>query len=63
VQTGKAPNLPIVLVDEDYWTRIIDFDALKDAGMIAAADIDLLRFADTGEEAWRVLNEMGLRVP
>jgi uncharacterized protein (TIGR00730 family) len=63
VQTGKAPKLPIVLVDKAYWTRIIDFDALKEAGMVGAADIDLLRFADTGVEAWRVLKEMGLRAP
>ncbi len=28
VQTGKAPRLPIVLIDEDYWTKIIAFDAL-----------------------------------
>jgi hypothetical protein len=63
VQTGKAPKLPIVLVDKAYWTRIIDFDALKEAGMVGAADIDLLGFADTGVEAWRVLKEMGLRAP
>jgi uncharacterized protein (TIGR00730 family) len=63
VQTGKAPKLPIVLVDKAYWTRIIDFDALKEAGMVGAADIDLLRFAVTGVEAWRVLKEMGLRAP
>jgi hypothetical protein len=31
--------------------------------MVGAADIDLLGFADTGVEAWRVLKEMGLRAP
>jgi uncharacterized protein (TIGR00730 family) len=63
VQTGKAPNLPIVLVDEDYWRKIVDFGALLDSEMIGAADIALLRFAGSGEDAWRVLSKAGLRVP
>jgi uncharacterized protein (TIGR00730 family) len=63
VQTRKAPKLPIVLVDEDYWTKIIAFDALAEAGMIGADDVDLFRFARSGEEAWRRLKDAGLRVP
>lgn len=62
VQTGKAPWLPIVLVDEAYWRSAIHFEALADSGMISAADIALLRFAPDGRAAWRALREAGLEV-
>ena len=33
-QTGKEPELPIVLVDEAYWRKVVSFDALVDNGMV-----------------------------
>ena len=33
-QTGKEPELPIVLVDEAYWRQVVSFDALVDNGMV-----------------------------
>jgi uncharacterized protein (TIGR00730 family) len=60
VQTGKAPKLPIVLVDEAYWRRIVNFEALVDCGMAAAADLELFRFATDGASAWQQLVDAGL---
>jgi uncharacterized protein (TIGR00730 family) len=60
-QTGKAPHSPIILFDEAYWRRLINFDALIEDGMINAADMNLLGFAETAEEAWTSLVERGLR--
>lgn len=62
VQTGKAPWLPIVLVDETYWRNAVNFEALVESGMVAAADVALLRFAADGRTAWRALREAGLEV-
>ncbi|MDJ1160143.1 LOG family protein [Chelatococcus sp. SYSU_G07232] len=62
-QTGKAPDLPVVLFDKAYWTRIIDFEALAEAGMIAPRDLALFAFADEAEEAWASLIAQGLRMP
>ena len=63
VQTGKAPKLPVVCFDRDYWTRVIDFEALLREGMIARADRDLVTFVNDAEEAWAALLAAGLRVP
>lgn len=63
VQTGKAPKLPIVLVDEDYWRKIVSFDALLEESVIGPEDLRLFSFAANGEDAWRTLNKVGLRVP
>jgi uncharacterized protein (TIGR00730 family) len=59
-QTGKAPLIPVVLVDEAYWRSVISFDALVENGMIAAEDLKLFRFAETAEEAWDCLVAQGL---
>ncbi len=45
VQTGKAPAMPIVLVDEGYWRKVVDWDALAEGGMIGPRDLDLVGFA------------------
>ena len=60
-QTDKSPPLPIVLFDEGYWRSVINLDALVAAGMIAKADLDLFRFAETPEEVWSCLLAGGLR--
>ncbi len=48
VQTRKAPKLPIVLFGKDYWQRVINFPALVEDDMIAAADCALFDYAELG---------------
>lgn len=62
VQTGKAPRIPIILFDKAYWTRIVNFDALAEEGTISRQDLEIFRFAETAEEAWRLLIELGLKI-
>jgi predicted Rossmann-fold nucleotide-binding protein len=59
-QTRKAPPTPIVLFHENYWRKIINFDALVEEGMIAADDLKLFEFAETAEEGWASLVRRGL---
>lgn len=61
-QTGKMPPIPVVLFDEHYWRTVINFDALIEAGMVEASDVELYRFADSAEEVWRKLVECGLSI-
>jgi uncharacterized protein (TIGR00730 family) len=60
-QTGKAPPLPIVLFGEQYWRRLIDFDAMAEEEMVAPDDLRLFDFADSAEAAWSALVRRGLR--
>ncbi len=60
-QTGKTARSPIVLFDEAYWKKLINFDLLVEEGMIAASDLNLIAFAETAEEVWSLLVERGLR--
>lgn len=61
-QTGKIDGMPVVLVDRDYWTRVINFDALLDHGMIDKKDLKLFSFADNAEQIWQSLVNGGLKV-
>jgi len=57
IQTGKIKPMPVLMFGKDFWTRVVNFDALVAEGVISAVDIDLIRFVDTAEEAWAVVQE------
>jgi uncharacterized protein (TIGR00730 family) len=57
IQTGKMKPMPILLFGQDFWSRVVDFDALADEGVISRRDIDLFRYVETAEEAWRSIAE------
>lgn len=60
-QTGKMPDIPIVLFGRAFWTRIVNFEAFAEEGVISPEDLDLFAFAETAEEAWECLVDRGLR--
>ena len=55
VQTVKMQPLPIVLLGEEFWNRIVDWDYLVEEGTIAPQDVELFRICDTAEEAWEFI--------
>ena len=53
IQTGKAENFPVVLIDTDYWGEMLDWirgELLAD-GMISPEDLNLLHVTDDHAEA------------
>ena len=52
IQTKRMEPTPVLLFGKDFWTRIIDFEALSDAGTISPEDLELFKFVETAEEAW-----------
>jgi uncharacterized protein (TIGR00730 family) len=52
IQTGKAEPMPILLFDEAYWRRIINFDAMVEEGVISPQDRDLVRYVGSADAAW-----------
>jgi uncharacterized protein (TIGR00730 family) len=61
-QTGKMARCPVVLFDKAFWSKLIDFEHLAAEGFIKPSDLEMFRFADTPEEAWQHLLELGLQV-
>ena len=52
IQTGKMKPIPILLFGKEFWTRVIDFEALCEEGTISPRDLDLFRWCEKAEEAW-----------
>jgi uncharacterized protein (TIGR00730 family) len=53
IQTGKAENFPVVLMDSQYWGKMLDWiraELLAD-DMISPEDLNLLHVTDDPEEA------------
>ncbi len=59
-QTGKMPPVPIVVMNRDFWSRLVDTDLLIEDGLIAATDPGLVEHADSAEEAIEILARAGL---
>ena len=59
-QTKKSRAMPVVLVGRDYWTKVINFDAIADYGMVDREDLGLFDIVDTAEEAWSAMTRRGL---
>ena len=52
IQTGKMKPIPILLYGRDYWSRIINFDAMAEEGVINANDTELFQWCETAREGW-----------
>jgi uncharacterized protein (TIGR00730 family) len=59
-QTSKAPPMPVVLFGRQFWSKVLDFDALIDFGMIERKDLALFDIVDDAEEAWSAMIRRGL---
>jgi len=55
IQTKKTQNIPVVLIGKSYWEKAINFEFLKDEGVIAPQDMNIFKFADNAEEAWNYI--------
>jgi uncharacterized protein (TIGR00730 family) len=53
IQTGKVRPLPILLFGKEFWTRVVDFQALAEEGVISPGDLDLFHWCEDADEAWR----------
>lgn len=51
IQTGRMKRVPFLLFGKAFWQRIINWDALAEAGTISAEDLSLFRYVETADEA------------
>src|SRR5215469_4184934 len=57
-QTHKlAKKITVVVYGSSYWKQVIDMQMLVEKGAISPNDLDLFQFADTPDEAFRILKE------
>jgi len=55
-QTEKlAKKIVVVIYGSEYWKKIINFEAMVDAGVIAPQDLELFKISDSPEESFEFL--------
>ncbi len=58
VQTKKTKKfMPIIIYGTEYWRRVINFEALVEAGTISEDDLGIFRFFDDVDAAFEYLKE------
>jgi len=52
IQTGKSRKIPVILVDSEFWSGLIDWfgNTLVKAGTIAKEDLDLFKVLDKPQD-------------
>ncbi|MBJ6988771.1 LOG family protein [Devosia sp. MC521] len=55
IQTGRMDKVPVLLFGREFWTKVINLEALAEAGTISPSDPDLFTVVDTAEEGWAVV--------
>ena len=56
IQTRKIKPMPVVLVGQSFWQKVVDIDFLVDEGVIDEEDQDLFWYAETAEDIWLSIN-------
>jgi uncharacterized protein (TIGR00730 family) len=57
-QTDKlAKKILVVIYGSEYWKKLINFQAMIDAGTINATDLDLFKLVDSPEEGFEYLRD------
>ena len=57
IQTGKIEPIPVLLFGRDFWTRVVNWEALCEEGVISPKDLDIFQFVETAEEAWTLVQD------
>ncbi|WP_375259386.1 TIGR00730 family Rossman fold protein [Citreimonas sp.] len=57
IQTGRMDRVPFLLFGRAFWEKIINWDALADAGTISPEDLELFRFVESADEAAKTIDE------
>ena len=55
IQTGRMEPMPFVLFGRAFWEKIINWEALADAGTISDQDLELFKFVESADEAIAVI--------
>lgn len=55
MQTKRIEPMPVLLFGEEFWRKVVNFDALVEYGVIQAEDLKLFSFVDSAEAAVAII--------
>lgn len=57
IQTGRMDRIPLLLFGMEFWNKVINFEALAEAGTISPEDVKLFTVVDSAEDGWNVVRQ------
>jgi len=57
IQTKRMEPIPVILFGRDYWSRLVNWELFVEEGTISPKDLDLISYAETAEECWRIIKD------
>jgi len=55
IQTHKMSAVPVLLFGKDFWSRVVNFEALVEEGTISQHDLSIFHYVDSAEEGWEYI--------
>ncbi|MGV8855452.1 MAG: LOG family protein [Devosia sp.] len=55
IQTGRMERVPLLLFGTQFWGKVLNLEALAEAGTISPDDLALFTVVDTADEGWDVV--------
>ncbi|MBK4214474.1 LOG family protein [Paracoccus caeni] len=56
IQTRRMERIPVLLFGREFWEEVLNLPALAKAGTISEADLDLIRYVETADEAVEIID-------
>jgi uncharacterized protein (TIGR00730 family) len=56
IQTGRMKRVPFLLFGREFWDKVINWQALAEAGTISPEDLELISFVETADEAVAIID-------
>lgn len=56
IQTRRMRRIPFILFGVEFWKKVINWESLAEAGTISPADLELISFVETAEEALAIID-------
>ncbi len=63
IQTQRMQPIPVILFGRDYWERLVDWEMFVEEGTISPEDLELIRYAESAQEAWQVITDFYRQAP
>ncbi|QRZ13343.1 LOG family protein [Paracoccus methylovorus] len=63
IQTGRMKRVPFILFGPEFWHKVINWEALAEAGTISPEDLDLISFVESADEAVEIIDNWVVPCP
>jgi hypothetical protein len=57
IQTRRMRPIPLLLFGRQFWERLVNWQALAEAGTISPEDLELFHYVETAEEGWEIVKK------